>query len=422
MLTAQGILKIYEKMAYTAVNIGPYDTPTGIQTLKNQNSIPWVSCNFFNLSGDSVFAQHITADVASIRVGITGVTSKPEKMENSYLFKEWQDSLPAVLDNLRKSTDFIILLSSLPQNENIAILEKFPDIRLLISANPNRPNLQPKLVNKGIITQTANQGKYLGQIKITHPTSDYFIVSNEEALERLQNQLNILQRNIESLESSKSKQDKELLDNLDLQYKKVLEEIRIRKGMEIPKDKNQLAQYEIRFIPLSEKLPEDEGINKLIDEISNEIKTANIKKNKSFKDKQLFFNKSRKLSGAEVCRQCHPKQYTFWQATSHYQSLDSLKEKNEDTNGNCLPCHITQNPEVFMMDNSDVMLLFREKKEFGMVGCESCHGAGRNHSNNTEIKMAEYVSEKACRICHTPLRDDAFAFQIKRQRIACPSL
>lgn len=358
-------------MEYTAVNIGPYDTSAGIQILENHNSIPWISCNFFNQSGNSVFAQYITADIASIRVGITGVTSKPGTLESSYLFKEWQDSLPAVLEEMRNSTDFIILLSSLPENENIRILEKFPNIRLLISANPNRPNLQPKRINNGIITQTANQGKYLGQIKITHPTSDYINISNQKILERQQ---------------------------------------------------SQPAQYEVRFIPLSEKLPEDENINKLIDEISKEIKTANIRKTKSFRDKQLFLSRSRKLSGAEACRQCHPAQYTFWQTTSHYQSLNSLKAKNEDSNGDCLPCHITQDPEVFMVNNSDVMLLFKERNDFAMVGCESCHGAGGNHSSNSEIKITEYVSEKSCRNCHTPQRDDAFTFQIKKQLVACPSL
>lgn len=342
-------------MGYTAVNIGPYDIAEGIQFLQKYNTIPWVSCNFYTMDNIPVFDQYILAGISSIKVGITGVTISPDTLEDPYLFKDWQESLPAVLTTLRKSADFIVVLSALPEKENVAILESYPEIRLLISANPSRPNLQPKRINNGLITQTANQGRYLGQIKIKDT------------------------------------------------------------------DK-QTAQHEIRFIPLKENLPEDKEINKLIDEINHNIQTFNIRKTRSFRDKQLFFSRSRKLSGAEVCKQCHPSQYTFWQSTSHFRSLDSLKTKNEDYNGDCLPCHITQNPEEFMTANNNVLLLFREKPDLNKVGCESCHGAGRVHSGNNEIKMAENVSEQSCLHCHTPERDDSFVFTAKREDIACPSL
>jgi 2',3'-cyclic-nucleotide 2'-phosphodiesterase (5'-nucleotidase family) len=166
-ITAAGIIDAYAKMGYDAVAVGPLDLAAGAEFLKTQDkpAFPWISANLLNTDNHPVFRpfiiKHTDQSTTGI-IGLTGTTSLPANLHTG----DWQTILPAQLQILAKKCNHIILLSNLPEKENYEIARQYPEIRIIISADPQFSNLSPVINNSTLITQTAQQGKYLGRLGI----------------------------------------------------------------------------------------------------------------------------------------------------------------------------------------------------------------------------------------------------------------
>ena len=130
--------------------------------------------------------------------------------------------------------------------------------------------------------------------------------------------------------------------------------------------------------------------------------------------------------GAKKCKICHLKEWKSWSTTKMALSFDVLKpgERAEakqaagldpatdyTTDVTCLPCHTTgYGKEGGFVDIETTPTL-------AGVGCEMCHGAGKDYIapgtmtlKNKEYKKAdllplglvEQVSEAQCTNCHNP--------------------
>lgn len=76
--------------------------------------------------------------------------------------------------------------------------------------------------------------------------------------------------------------------------------------------------------------------------------------------------------GLTKCAACHYQQYQDWKATSHAKAFDYLPEKyRNDTE--CLQCHTSRHGRAAAGQAST--------NEVAGVGCEDCHGPGREHAN-----------------------------------------
>jgi len=114
------------------------------------------------------------------------------------------------------------------------------------------------------------------------------------------------------------------------------------------------------------------------------------------------FGEEGQYIGSAKCKGCHslPKtgaQYKSWVETKHAKSMESLKEKGEDKNEKCLPCHTTGwgKPKA-------------EGAKLDEVGCEACHGPASEwkkiHPKDKEGAAAKGMiskpCEESCRRCH----------------------
>lgn len=102
--------------------------------------------------------------------------------------------------------------------------------------------------------------------------------------------------------------------------------------------------------------------------------------------------------GSERCSLCHINQHSNWTATLHAEALTTLEEIGQDTNPNCLPCHVVGYGE----DGGFVDAVTTEV--LAGVGCESCHGAARDHVENVADKSKRPtvdLTSELCGKCHT---------------------
>jgi len=97
-------------------------------------------------------------------------------------------------------------------------------------------------------------------------------------------------------------------------------------------------------------------------------------------------------SGNEVCGVCHESQHQTWQLTQHATAYDTLVRHAEETNPECVGCHVVgfEEPGGFLLSGPDPAL--------ENVGCESCHGRGGPHLSPGFVTAGDY--REVCVTCH----------------------
>ncbi len=142
---------------------------------------------------------------------------------------------------------------------------------------------------------------------------------------------------------------------------------------------------------------EEEKITKVLNEVEM--------KNKEIIEKLKIENSKEPLySGSSSCKDCHKVPYEIWQKSSHFSATKVLEIDHQENNPECLICHST---------GFGIGGYPNDKIDLNGIGCESCHGSGKNHPPQ---KMKIEKGTKPCLQCHTkrdsPFFNDGFSLLI----------
>jgi len=134
------------------------------------------------------------------------------------------------------------------------------------------------------------------------------------------------------------------------------------------------------------------------------------------------------FEGRSKCSSCHKAQAKSWRDTAHAKAMQSLRpgtreeakvkagldpQKDYTKDPDCVGCHVDG------YEQRGGYEIKRPKRQLAAVGCESCHGAGRDYrgehrkggqafernGKTTERKVLadrgqDYHFEEACKACH----------------------
>jgi 2',3'-cyclic-nucleotide 2'-phosphodiesterase (5'-nucleotidase family) len=279
-ITAVGIIDAYGKMGYDAVAVGPLDLIAGPDFLKKQSGphLSWISANLFNADNSPVFKSFIIKKTGQSQIGIVGLTNRAAFLQENLHIVDWHTVLPGLLQTLSNICDHVIVLSNLPDKENNEIAQNYPDINIIISADPQFGNLSPVLKNKTLITQTANQGKSLGMLNIEWGSKSVKWVSDENQLRLLNSKADTINRQIQKLESQQNpsrdtlrleryiNNRQEITQQIESLSEKILEDN--RKGVT-------LSTFTSNFITLISSMPDSVDIEQIIAKMKQQISTLN---------------------------------------------------------------------------------------------------------------------------------------------------
>jgi len=104
-----------------------------------------------------------------------------------------------------------------------------------------------------------------------------------------------------------------------------------------------------------------------------------------------------KYVGSTRCSLCHVNTHKNWGQTLHAGALETLEAIGQDKNAVCLPCHAVGFGE------SGGFVDRATTDDLAGVGCESCHGASRDHVENIEnadMRPPATISTSVCARCH----------------------
>ncbi|MFZ5763362.1 MAG: UshA-like (seleno)protein [Thermodesulfobacteriota bacterium] len=422
--TASGIAEAYRLMRYDAVGITAQDLAAGLpflQGLAKQKKVPWLSADLVDrASGKPLFPAHRLGKVGELSVGLfalAGPTARAAlRSEDPAMIQPWQEVIPRTLAQL-KGADCIILLSGLPPAENEAVARSYPGIHLILqTGDDGAANRPPRRINNTLILQTEKQGKSMGLLDVHWGASKQWGTDRARQLSARHSELDRVQWLIRS---HQRKGDPAVLyrndpgrlkayQELVAQERELQAEINGLSG-EIAKGAGQAnAMAENRFLGLGADLPDQPAVLAIVEHTTKAVNALG----QELAKRQLERNKKETaapgpLVGWQRCATCHRTEADFWRQSRHARAYETLRARNQHFNPNCLPCHVTGPASTTMPE------------DLRAVSCETCHGPGRDHSNDPSRAMVKVPPAQSCLGCHTPEHDDSFDYPRDLTRLNC---
>ena len=429
---AEGLIKAMANMGYDAFGLAPQDLSAGASFLLKQPAIvqlPWLSMNLIQKDEqEPLFTPYIIKAVGDLSVAILGLTGYQKSSSTSnptidYQTTGWEKSLESSLTEIKNQADMIILLSSLPEQTNLQIAKRFRDIHLIIQSGQSTKSKRPQLFGNTIITQIDSRGKHIGRLDIDWKTSRTWeqsaiaqIKPTKDQLDRTNWQIGRLEKKIAPDKIEQNKQYKKLL----LDRNKLSTELKELESHNLSNQK-QLSTFKSSFIGLPISLQENPEIREIVLQTKLAVNAANKNEMAKFNEvkTQVNLQAFSNMAGWKACQSCHKQQTTFWQQTSHSKAWETLAKVKQQFNPECLICHVTlptYDQETVIKQN----LLAGLKEEYKTIGCETCHGPAKDHTQQPDKHLPVKPNEQTCLTCHTPDRDDNFVYSEKLNKIRCP--
>ena len=167
------------------------------------------------------------------------------------------------------------------------------------------------------------------------------------------------------------------------------------------------SAVEIQHIALTEQVSDDPDVRKLLDDFYHQVATdtqLQIIGHRLFSSQQEEQNDRNSYIGSQACQECHQKEFSQWSHSSHATAFNTLRTIGREYYPECVTCHVTGSgyETGYQIGNT-------ERAHLVDVGCETCHGPGRQHVY-TPLKenIRGQVPEKICTACHTPEHSPGF--------------
>ena len=195
-------------MGYDAVAVSAIDLTAGKEFFDSsaEDHYPWISANIFDSNGKALFKPYIVKKIGGITVAVVGITGPGSQSSQWAVITDWQESLHRQLQDLDSQADMVVLLSNLPSPDIRSIVQLFPQIDLIISADRKRGNLSPYISGNSVISQTQARGKYLGQLSIEFQKSGRWYSDNSRNIEALEDRIKSVNNQINRYQKKSDKQ------------------------------------------------------------------------------------------------------------------------------------------------------------------------------------------------------------------------
>lgn len=282
---------VYESfclLSPAAVLIGARDLALGWQFIYQLNSsakLPLLSSNLTFQDGRFLFNQILVKEIASIRVGIIGLTGKiinclpsqalhPSTLTNSIFPSGFEikrvDPVQAAREGLReirkKRAHFIVLLSDLDEEEEIKVMTNVSGINLVIANNGFFSLGSKSVYGSALIVRPAPRLKSVGQAGVSF--------------------------------------------------------------------KGHRVRLSYESIPLDQRIPPHPRLRQFSQEAGRWLNYFQAELKKLWEEAGVY-------AGEEKCHSCHRPQVEFWEKTRHAKASNSLAYSKNESNLECVFCHNT---------------------------------------------------------------------------------
>jgi hypothetical protein len=401
LITAYGIVRAYRHMSYDAVAISSNDLSAGPEFFQQSNeaSFPWVAANVTDKDAHLLFSPHIIKKSGGVTIGIIGLTGANWSASEDFVISDWRHALRTEIALLEKSCHILLVLSNLNASENVEMQKDFSQIDIIVTANRRGKNIAPQVSHKKLLIESGGRGKYLGKLDISWQSPDNSPVAQAHEITHQKNRLRLIDVQQSQLERQ---QETELTE----------------------KEKKPVMDYKSYFLPVKPKSSGDK-IGQIVQDIKKSITSFNRYRRTGLRQDDPLVRlalQTDEITGPPSCFDCHEKQTEFWKSTRHANAYTTLSRQGESFNLHCLPCHVTAGKITSGSIESELIYLLSLNSDRQTIGCEVCHGPGKQHLLDPgQVAPVRMPAREICIQCHNSERDSNFEYQRKLATIGCPA-
>ena len=173
------VLKLMDSMGYDTWGIGEQEIYYGLDAflgLFGDYSNKIVNASLYTIENKPVFSAEKVFTVNGIRFGIIGLVSEetfrffPEESMD-FTVEDPDSTLKRLLPVLKRSSDYIIVLSQMGKEKDEYIAEQWPDIDLIIGGHSQTLLKKAIRISDCRIVQAGKNGGHVGEIILTFDSS-----------------------------------------------------------------------------------------------------------------------------------------------------------------------------------------------------------------------------------------------------------
>ncbi len=180
-----------------------------------------------------------------------------------------------------------------------------------------------------------------------------------------------------------------------------------RLDLVLGEERGEVNSYEGHLITLGPKVDSDPAMLELYTTFEDSLKKIQQRQGSVQTSSPFEEALHRDYRGSRWCRSCHVREFNAWVRTDHSRAFQRLKSEGNVDDEDCLACHTTGYGDGGFTDLEETAFLAN-------VGCESCHGPGKEHIDSKgEARTVRIVAE-TCTRCHDDEWDPEFNFERKK--------
>ena len=123
-----------------------------------------------------------------------------------------------------------------------------------------------------------------------------------------------------------------------------------------------------------------------------------------FSSEALEQDSNNSYIGSAACQECHQKEFDQWAHSSHATAFNTLRMVGREYYSKCVSCHVTG-----FGYSSGYEIGNRDRAHLAEVGCETCHGPGKQHTYTPlATNIRGKVEASTCMECHAPEHSPGF--------------
>ena len=165
----------------------------------------------------------------------------------------------------------------------------------------------------------------------------------------------------------------------------------------------------VEMVPVDERFKRPSKADTLIAEYKSVIMQEDL----LGRHQRVELGQEEQYKGNTVCGTCHPAIFKHWKSTKHFTAYETLENGGDQFDPECVKCHVVG------LDYTTGFQDASRTPELKGVGCESCHGFGSIHIDDTSIPYDKgYKIE--CLKCHDPENSPHFDFSLYWKKIKHP--
>ncbi len=167
--------RIYEMMAYDAIGLGDQEFFRGAQFIADLiegSPLPFISSNLDKPAVSSV-KREIVVERAGVRFGFLSVMDPsvfmfyPKRVKDEVAFTDFSATLQGQIDDLRKKSDVVVLLSHSGVDADREIAKTYSGIDVIVGSHTQSVMEAPETVGETVIVQAGKDGYYVGHLRLT---------------------------------------------------------------------------------------------------------------------------------------------------------------------------------------------------------------------------------------------------------------